>query len=551
MGESRPQDSEPKSIPAKVAALFAPFDRTDAPGLVVGVKQHGQVLYRRGLGMASIEHAVANTHATRMRIGSTTKHFTCLAVMLLAEDGKLEPDDGVRKYIPELPTLAGEPTLRQLMQHSGGYRCQLDVQMIANGMAMAPAGANLATQLRQGAANFAPGERMNYCNGGYHLLSHVVARVAGIDLVTFMRERIFGPLGMNDTLLAPSDLEILPGMATLHLPSPTGGWRRGIFPSEDVLGEGGIVSTVDDMLTWMAHLRAEKKTVGSAATWAQMTARARYNGGREGSYGLGLTREMHRGVEVVHHAGGVIGGSSQMITVPAEALDIILMCNGAPADVMKLANDVIDAVLGDKLQATPAHATAKDHAGLIGRYFNRDAQLLVELSDREGKLDFSVQGPVGLPLPLTPDPDRTGVLTLDLPGMGAMSVRPLATGADDKVQALEYSETGLPVRMERLTEAAPTVAALAADLAGRYASADADADAEVSVKDDKLTLNVRGKWGSMRYGLEPLAADFLLAKGESGLPLNAVVVVKREGGRASGFHANSTRTHRLWFARQS
>src|SRR5580700_367029 len=116
-----------KSVGEQLDALFAPWNRTDEPGLVVGVVKDGALIYRRGFGMASLEHAVANTPKTRMRIGSTSKHFTCLLALLLAEEGKLDVDAAIPTYIPELTGPGGDPTLRQLMQHRGGSRCYLDI----------------------------------------------------------------------------------------------------------------------------------------------------------------------------------------------------------------------------------------------------------------------------------------------------------------------------------------------------------------------------------------------------------------------------------------
>ena len=100
-------------------ALFEPWNRRNAPGFTVGVSLAGRVLYRRGFGMASLETAVANGPATRMRIGSTSKHFTCLLILLLAEDGRIELDAPIGTYISELQGEVGRPTIRQLMLHRG------------------------------------------------------------------------------------------------------------------------------------------------------------------------------------------------------------------------------------------------------------------------------------------------------------------------------------------------------------------------------------------------------------------------------------------------
>src|SRR5579871_5128602 len=126
------------SLEAQLDALFAPWDRTDAPGLVVGIARRGAVIYRRGFGMASLEVGVANTPKTRMRVGSISKHFTCLLALLLAEEGKLDLEAPIRAYVPELTGPGGEPTLRQLMQHRGGSRCYLDLSFIGHGMATPP-----------------------------------------------------------------------------------------------------------------------------------------------------------------------------------------------------------------------------------------------------------------------------------------------------------------------------------------------------------------------------------------------------------------------------
>ena len=135
----------------------------------------------------------------------------------------------------------------------------------------------------------------------------------------------------------------------MHLPAPGGGWRRGLFPSEEVRGEGAIVSTIDDMLRWMAHLRT-RDLFGTADTWRQLTERPAYADGASGAYALGLMVDAYRGLPTLHHAGGVIGGTAQMLTLPDDGLDVIILANGAPAaNAVRLAEQVADVVLADRL----------------------------------------------------------------------------------------------------------------------------------------------------------------------------------------------------------
>ncbi|QRF63365.1 serine hydrolase [Variovorax paradoxus] len=544
--------SSAATVEASVAALddlFQAFNRSDAPGLVVGVAQHGKTLYRRGFGLASVELGVANTPWTRMRIGSTSKHFTCLALLLLAEEGKVDPDASVRRYIPELPTLEAEPSLRQLMSHTGGYRCYLDLGFIADGMAIRPEGGALKALLRQTAVNFAPGESSLYCNSGYHLLSHVIARVSGMPFEQFLHERIFMPLRMVDTASVPSDMEIHRGMATLHLPQPGGGWKRGIFPSEEVLGEGAMISTIDDMLRWLVHLRGPK-TVGSDATWTQMTTLSRLNNGTINPYALGLMLHEYRGLDVIHHAGGVIGGASQMLTVPSHALDIVIMTNGAAANPIELANKVVDVMLGDVLGTRAEKVSTQRFLPLVGsRYHSKRTGHVIGFGDVGGKLCLAFLNSQAMPLTDGGDALRIGfqeiaVGPLNLPISQLMDLQ-------EAPASLEFSEAGNASTFQRLSADAPSLTEAGAALVGRYRADDLGADAEIRFDGKDLRLHVYGAHAVSTMSLEAFSPEvFGLASTIMALSLRGVLNVEHKDGQVTGFILDTLRTRHLHFERR-
>ncbi|MFM0151878.1 serine hydrolase domain-containing protein [Paraburkholderia sediminicola] len=539
-------DADPDSRVRALDDIFARFNRSDAPGLVVGIAQHGKLLYRRGFGLASVELAVANMPGTRMRIGSTSKHFVCLAALLLAEDGKLDVDASIRAYIPELPVLAGEPTLRQLMTHTGGYRCYLDLSVLGNVGAMMEKGDAFRYQLLQQDANFAPGERMAYCNGGYHLLSIAIARASGMAFETFLKRRIFEPLGMVDTDSVPSDLTVVPGRATPHVSQPDGSYRRGVLPLEDLLGEGSIVSTAADMLIWLAHLRGTKR-IGSEATWAQMLSPARYSSGVVGTYCLGLEREKYWGVEVIHHAGAVAGGASQMITVPTHALDIIVITNGAPVSPTELAWQVIDRLLGDDaLEAAPPRVKTVELAGLLGRYWSQDTRTLVEILDDNGELGFNLLNSIALPV--VADQSRYGVT---FPGMGPLSFRHVPTSLLSDAPVMELSNCGHVDRLVRLPDVPPPVAEFASGFIGNYVSNDLAASGTISFDGSEVSLAVRGVRSGWSSELQVISRDVAATSVKPGeLSVPAVLVVEREdAGRVCSFRLSTTRSMNLHFAR--
>lgn len=536
-------------------ALFQPHNRSDAPGLVVGVAQHGRRLYRRGFGLASVELGVANTAWTRMRIGSTSKHFTCLAALLLAEEGKLDVDASARRYFPALPSLRGEPTLRQFMTHTSGYRCFLDLASLGDGMAIKPRGEALAAQLRQTAVNFAPGEKILYCNGGYHLLSLVIEKVAGMPFEQFLKERIFTPIGMSDTISAPSDFDIHRGMATLHVPLPPeqgGGWRLGIFPTEEVRGEGAMISTLDDMLTWLAHMRSPAKTVGSEESWKQMTTRAVLNNGLAVPYGLGLMLHDYRGVEVIHHAGGVVGGTCQMITVPSHALDIILMTNGAQANPMDLGYSIIDAMLGDVLPCAAAEkADAARFQPMLGTRYHAPASGLVcgFAEAPGGKLGLTFLD--GMPVPMT-EQDTALRIGFEEMAVGPLELPAAALAAEGREAppSLTLSEGGHAERYERLPATPPPVAEAGKALLGRYHASDLGADALMRFEGGQLLLEVFGAHGRDLMVLEPFSdLVFGLRFGGEYPPLRGVLSAERSDGAVNAFCINTHRTRNLRFER--
>ncbi|NYH18425.1 serine hydrolase domain-containing protein [Paraburkholderia bryophila] len=534
----------------RLDALFERFNKGDQPGLVVAVAHRGAILYRRGFGLASLEHGVINTAATRLRIGSTSKHFTCLAALLLAEEGKLDIDAGIRTYMPELPLLAGDPTLRQLMTHTGGYRCYLDLTLLAQGVATLPRGGALAAQVRQRAVNFPPGERMIYCNGGYHLLSLVIGRVSGMSFETFLKERIFNVMGMVDTESVADDMQIRPRMATQHVPDGKGGFMRGLFPAWEVLGEGGIVSTVDDMLLWLAHLRGSKR-LGSEASWREMLTKPRYSSGAEGVYALGLMRTPHRNVEFLHHAGGVFGGACQMLTVVEHALDVIILTNGAAANPVELATQVVDIVLGDSiLGAKPAAPTqTAGYESLLGKYHSRESGTYCVIADHDGQVNAIFHNVKHMPLPLIETADG---LRVDDGAGGTLLIKPRTSAAEGRVTAVELVDCGHAEILERLSDTAQSLSDASAGLEGTYHSSDAAARATIAMANDELTLTMEGVAGSANYRLNPVGNGvFTFDPAGQSTVICGVLTVQRSGKQVAHFRIDTTRTRNLKFTREA
>jgi CubicO group peptidase (beta-lactamase class C family) len=539
---------------AELDSLFDPLARGDAPGLVVGVALGGRLRYRRAVGLASLELGVANTPRTRMRIGSTTKHFTALAALLLHEENRLDIDAPATGHLPELEGLAVVPTLRQLLNHTSGLRCAQELAFIGAGLAIQPAGEHLVSYRRIRSVNFEPGRGQLYCNGTYHLLSRAIERASGQSFGTFLRERIFAPCAMHDTEVLASDLDVLPGMAALHEPAPGGGWRRGLIVNEETLGEGGIVSTVDDLLRWAAVLRGARPREVlplSDLGWQALLQPTRLPHDLVSPYALGLWRQNYRGVEVIHHPGGVIGGNSQLLTVPQHALDVAILTNGQVASAAALAWQVVDRLLEGSLDEPVPKAASDGFEHLSGQRYHGDDGLVFGFGDVAGRLGISLQMSPPAPV-LRDDGEELRVTWEDVP-VGPFSIRRehLAPAADGgPPEQVIVSQWGEPRVYRRLPATPPGMNVVGPAVAGRYFNADLDAVATVSLSAGELLLETRGVFGRRRWQLAPLSETLCsMTALDPHAPMVEAMTLERRDGRVAAFHVSTTRTRQLRFER--
>lgn len=389
----------------------------------------------------------------------------------------------------------------------------------------------LQLMIQHDSINTVPGEVWNYNNGGYALLTVVVERITGQRFEEVLTERILKPVGMHDTVLRRRDRDILANSASLHLPQPDGTWVRGEF-GMPIAGEGAMASTIGDMLLWLAHLRNPTR-VGSAATWAEMKTSGVLNDGGETGYGYGLMIGEYRGQKVIHHAGGVIGGNSQMITLPDLALDIAIMANRADLNAFVMAEKIIDTCV---IGLTPKGE--KPETAVTGAWFSASTGTLVKLSEHEGAQMVDVMG-AKLPVVVTPtgalrgDPDVLGmsVKLLD-PEAGAASELELnATGAVQTLQPLEAAPDGMVTPL------------------GLFTSKGAGARAVLAEQDGKIILSTSNPMGAYDYALEPVGAGVWLCTPADGAGPMVGLLEAEPRADAQSFTFSSGRTRRLRFER--
>jgi CubicO group peptidase (beta-lactamase class C family) len=371
-----------------VDAIFARWN-TATPGCAVGVGVNGKAVLERAYGMADLEHDVPNAPDTIFEAGSVSKQFTAAAVLLLARDGKLSIDEPVRKYVPEVPDYGVPLTIRHMLTHTSGLRDWGEVAGIAGWPRTTRVhthGHVLDIVSRQKALNFTPGTAWSYSNTGYNLAAIIVSRVSGQSLADFSRERIFAPLGMTHTSWRDDYTRIVKHRAIAYAPG-AGGYRQDM-PFENVHGNGGLLTTVGDLLRWNENFVSPK--VGDAEFLAEEQTPGQFNDGTVHDYAFGLYVGTYRGVRQISHSGSTAGYRAFLTRYPDQRVSVAVLCNAGNANPTEDAHAVADAFLGSALSmpaAPPATAgrggnapaaafrpAAADLAAYAGRYASDEAE---------------------------------------------------------------------------------------------------------------------------------------------------------------------------------
>jgi CubicO group peptidase (beta-lactamase class C family) len=337
---------------AAVDEIFAKWT-TATPGCAVGVAVGGKPVLLKAYGMADLEHDVRNTPDTIFESGSLSKQFTAMAVQLLAGEGKLSLDDPVRKYVPELPDYGKPLTIRHMLSHTSGLRDWGSVESIAGWPRTTREYTHahvLDIVSRQKSLNFDPGTNWSYSNTGFNLAAVIVSRVSGMSFAEFSTQRIFAPLGMKSTSWRDDHTRIVKGRAIAY--SLDRGEYHIEMPFENVHGNGGLLTTVGDLLVWNENLVNPK--VGTPKLIAEMSTNAKFSNGKTvENYGLGLFIEEYRGVHNVYHSGSTAGYRAHLNRFPDSRTSVAVLCNGSNGDASRSANYVSDVILGDRLKPAP------------------------------------------------------------------------------------------------------------------------------------------------------------------------------------------------------
>ena len=312
-----PQISESKI--KSLDSLFRLSFPSTEPGAIILMAKDGKPFFRKAYGMANIELPVTMNTDHKMGIGSISKQFTATAILLLQQDGKLQVDDDIRKYLPQYNTWGKTITIRQILSHTSGIPSYTELPGFDTLADKKISNSRLIRFFESSPLIFEPGTDWSYSNSGFVLAGVIVEKLTGIPFNDFVRERILKKLNMTETAFGSSDYA-LPGKTAEY----AGNTPKGKIKMETqydwywAYGAGQLVSTVDDMLKWDEALYDASFIKPELLQTAQSAYRLKM--GNSANYGLGWGVDTLNGKAVIQHGGAIGGYRAQGIRMPDDHL---------------------------------------------------------------------------------------------------------------------------------------------------------------------------------------------------------------------------------------
>lgn len=349
----------------------------EAPGAAVLVMQGDEVLISEGSGYANLEWRQPASAQTSFRVGSITKIFTAAAILQLVEDGMLELDDPVSTWLPDLPAVLGQPTLRQLLSHTSGLGDHFSLPEIPAIMRNPITPEGITDLMADQPLQFEPGTQWAYSNFGYVLLGRVITAVDADHraYADYIEEEIFLPLGMENSHYDRQST-IIPGRAAGYDFGENGPVNTITFDTSLADAAGALMTSADDMAIFTRALRGGSLLSPDMRDLAWTSTRL--SDGSDTGYGLGFNVSDFMGETVIWHSGSINGFQATWIHQPATGRTVAVMSNGYyrpnTTDTARRILAILDGQPAPEF--TETNFTDANWQGVQGRYELSDGRIL-------------------------------------------------------------------------------------------------------------------------------------------------------------------------------
>lgn len=332
-----------QNLTTDIDALISETYPKDGPGISLLIAKNGKTIYKNQGGLANIELQVPINGNSVFEIGSITKQFTSVSILMLEEQGKLSLNDDITKYIPDYPTKGQKITIHHLLNHTSGIKSYTGMPSFRKLDRTDMTPTELIDVFRNEPMDFNPGESYRYNNSGYILLGHIIEVITKSSYADFIQKNIFTPLGMNASYYG-SMKKIIPNRASGYTPNEEGVVNANYLSLTLPYAAGSIMSTVDDLLLWQNAIRTHKLI--TKESFEKATNGSVLNNGEKIAYGYGWRTNNFVGSRTIEHSGGIYGFTANEIYFPKEDIYVIGLTNSNGSNVVNFVQQVAATAIG-------------------------------------------------------------------------------------------------------------------------------------------------------------------------------------------------------------
>ncbi|NOQ97798.1 MAG: serine hydrolase [Calditrichae bacterium] len=329
--------------------IFAEWNKPDVPGCAIGIIKNGEMIYANGYGTGDLEHDIALGPSSVFYLGSVSKQFVTFSILLLEEEGKLNLDDKIQKFLPDFPVYESPLTIRHFIHHTSGVRDYLTLMYLMGRNYLDHIEDDEVYELikRQRSLNFSPGEQYLYSNSCYFMLAMIVEKAAGQSLKEFAGENIFKQLGMNNTMFYDDNTDIIKNRVFSYAKVPDEDKFDNLIMRFDLVGSGGVYSCIKDLFLWDQNFYSNKLGKGGQEIIQKMHEEGLLNNGETSGYAFALDIGTYKGLKTVSHGGSLAGYRAQLLRFPDQQFSVVILANRSDANPSEIAFQIAEIFLQD------------------------------------------------------------------------------------------------------------------------------------------------------------------------------------------------------------
>ena len=529
----------------EIDEIFTEWNKPETPGAALGIVKDGKLIYSKGYGYGDLEHDLEITPSSVFYIGSVSKQFVTFTVLLLEEQGKIGLDDKIQKYLPDFPEYESPLTIRHFIHHTSGVRDYLTLMYLKGRSYLDHIEEEQVYELikSQEELNFTPGEKYLYSNSCYFMLAMIIEKAAGESLREFARKNMFEPLGMKNTLFYDDNRDLIKNKVFSYEPREDGGFNNLILRF-DLVGSGGVYSSVEDLLLWDQNFYDNKLGKGGQDIINKMHEEGLLNDGTSSGYAFALNNGEYKGLKTVSHGGALAGYRAQLMRFPDQNFSVIILANRGDANPTGMSFQVADILLKEYFKEEPKEDSAvksivveKKEATIsfdqaIGSYQIQPG-VIAEISVKNDSLhvlqkwnnvEYNIY--------------RTTGDTYEIPNNSTVQFV-FSDVKNDNAQILTVIQNGNPTECKRVNVSRLSEVDLLQYI-GEYYSKEIDATYKVFKEGDKLMVKVPN---NNAQEMELSETDLFVADGN-------VIRFKREGDLINGCEVDAGRVQNLKFVKK-